>query len=135
MKTDNTTPTTRNAANMTAHINSEKTTGVINIDLEGAVFGRDAEQLNSFLKGLAAQYKNVKWDLRLDGLEMLSMRALHVLKKFARIVRRRGCNVSMSGVQPHLQHTIHDLGLHKLLLPNSRMSQVQLTPAYSEMSV
>ena len=51
--------------------------------------------------------------MQLEDLEVISLQALRVLRKFAKVIRQRGYEVEMKSVQPSVLVILRELGLCK----------------------
>jgi anti-anti-sigma factor len=108
---------TNNAAGTTASvaaiIDFTRRQKLIELRLEGTILSEQVEALREFLRDLSC-FRGNQWKLHLENLDAISMRALRVLAKFAREVRRRGYNIEVVSIQPAILATFLDLGMHEL---------------------
>jgi anti-anti-sigma factor len=86
---------------------------LVALRLEGTILGEHSNALSDFLRNLS-HFPGNRWTLQLENLDVMSMRALRVLAKFANIIRRRGHEIEVVGIQPGMLAMLMDLGLHEL---------------------
>ncbi|MGH7450697.1 MAG: STAS domain-containing protein [bacterium] len=86
---------------------------LVELRLEGTILGEHTDALGDFLKNLS-YFAGNRWTLQLENLDVMSMRALKVLVKFVNVIRRRGHEVEIVGIQAGMLAMLMDLGLHGL---------------------
>jgi len=105
--------TAKTTATVAATLNFTHRRKLVELRLEGTILGEHTEALRDFLRNLS-YFPGNRWMLQLENLDVMSMRALKVLVKFANIIRRRGYKVEIAGIQPGMLAMLMDLGLHGL---------------------
>jgi anti-anti-sigma regulatory factor len=84
----------------------------VGLRLEGSILSEHTETLRDFLQNLC-YFRGTKWTLDLENLEVLSLRASKVLVKFAKVIRRRGCELEITSIQPAMLAIFLDLSIQK----------------------
>lgn len=100
-------------ATVAATIDFTRRRKLVELRLEGTILGEHTGALSDFLRNLS-HFPGNRWTLQLENLDVMSMRALKVLVKFANIIRRRGHEIEIVGIQPGVLAMLMDLGLHTL---------------------
>ena len=79
---------------------------LVEVRLGGAIIlGEHLAALRGFLKNVT-YFPGKQWILQLEKVDDISLRGLHVLIKFAKIIRRRGHIVEIKSIQPALHDTL-----------------------------
>ncbi|MDZ7289482.1 MAG: hypothetical protein ONB44_19170 [candidate division KSB1 bacterium] len=86
---------------------------LVEVRLEGVILSEHTAALRDFLRNIS-YFPGNKWTLQLENLELISMRPLRALTRFAHVLRRKGCELEIAGIQPAILATILDLGLNEL---------------------
>jgi anti-anti-sigma regulatory factor len=100
-------------ATVAAIIDFTRRRKLVELRLEGTILGEHSDALRDFLRNLG-YFPGNRWTLQLENLDVLSMRALKVLVKFVNVIRRRGHEVEIVGIQAGMLAMLMDLGLHGL---------------------
>jgi anti-anti-sigma factor len=103
--------TAKTTATVAATLNFTRRKKHVTLRLEGTILGEHTEALRDFLRNLS-YFAGNRWTLQLENLDVMSMRALKVLIKFANVIRRRGYQVEIASIQPAMLAILMDLGLH-----------------------
>ena len=82
----------------------------VEVRLEGTILSEHLNALRDFLKNVT-DFPGNQWTLQLEDLEVISLRGLRVLLKFAKVIRQRGYEVEMKSLQPSLLATLLELNL------------------------
>lgn len=85
---------------------------LVEVRLEGTMLSEHADALRDFLKNLT-YFPGERWTLQLENLEVISLRALRALVKFAHVLRRRGYAVEIMSIRSAVLATLLDLNLHE----------------------
>lgn len=85
---------------------------LVAVRLEGVILNEHVPALRDFLENVT-YFPGNKWTLQLEHLEVMSVRALRVLAKFARVIRRHGYAVEIAGIRSTMLATLLDLNLYK----------------------
>ena len=80
----------------------------VKLKLEGAIPNDQADALRDFLKTVVDVPGN-RWTLQLEEVAEVCHRGLHELVAFARAIRRRGQQVEIITIQPHLRSALLEL--------------------------
>ena len=99
-------------ATVAATLNFTRRVKHVELRLEGSILREHTASLREFLQNLS-YFHGTKWTLELENLDVISMRALKVLVKFAQVIRRRGYEVEVTSIQPSMLATFLDLGVHE----------------------
>ncbi|MGH7594920.1 MAG: STAS domain-containing protein [bacterium] len=86
---------------------------LVELRLEGTILGEHSDALRDFLRNLS-YFPGNRWALQLENLDVMSLRALKVLLNFVKIIRRRGHEIEVVGIQAGMLAMLMDLGLHGL---------------------
>ena len=79
---------------------------LVEVRLAGAIIlGEHLAALRDFLKNVT-YFPGNKWALQLEKVNVISLRGLRVLIKFAKIIRQRGYAVEMKSIHPALHDTL-----------------------------
>lgn len=105
---------------------------LVALRLEGTILSEHTAALRDFLQNVG-YFPGNKWTLQLENLDVISMRGLQVLAKFARVIRRRGAEIEITNINPAILATFADTGFQKLFnwnaLPRqSRFNMLALSP-------
>jgi len=74
---------------------------LVEVKLEGIILGNHVEALRDFLKNVT-YFPGNQWTLQLEDLEVISLRGLRTLQKYANVIRQRGYKVEIKSIQPLL---------------------------------
>lgn len=85
---------------------------LVEVRLEGSILSEHTPALLDFLKNVS-YFPGNRWVLQLGNLEVMSIRALRVLVKFAKVIRRRGYMVEIACIRSTMLATLLDLKLHE----------------------
>ncbi len=85
----------------------------INIVLQGAILAAEAEMLRQYIKEIS-KLSCKSWTLQIKDLEIIDMRGLSVLVRFARQLRKRGHALTIIGIHPNVHAILKDLRLDQL---------------------
>lgn len=123
-------------ATVAATIDFTRRRKLVELRLEGTILGEHTDALGDFLKNLG-YFAGNRWTLQLENLDVMSMRALKALVKFVNVVRRRGHEVEIVGIQAGMLAMLMDLGLHGLFAWQrlSRQYNFSHVEALDELSV
>ncbi len=80
----------------------------VEVRLEGTILSEHVDALRDFLKNVI-DFPGNRWGLELEDLEVISLRGLRVLVKFAKVLRRRGDEVEIKSIQPSVFSTLREL--------------------------
>jgi anti-anti-sigma factor len=85
----------------------------INIVLQGTILAAEAEMLRQYIKEISKlSCKN--WTLQMKDLEIIDMRGLGILVRFARLLRKRGHGLMIVGIHPNVHAILKDLHLDQI---------------------
>ncbi|GEM_PF-3382737 len=99
-------------ATVAATLNFSRRAKHVNLRLEGTILSEHTGALRDFLQNLS-YFRGTKWTLELENLDVISMRALKVLVKFAKIIRKRGYDVEAVNIQASVLAAFLDSGIHE----------------------
>lgn len=91
---------------------------LVALRLEGTILHEHTEALRDFLQNVG-YFPGNHWTLQLKNLNVISMRGLHVLAKFAKVIRRRGAKIEITSINPAMVATLEDMGFQELFNWNS----------------
>jgi len=100
-------------ATVTATLDFTHRKKLVMLRLEGTILSERTEALRDFLQNLS-YFPGTRWTLQLENLDVISMRGLRVLAKFARVIRRRGYEIEITSIRPAILATFLDTGLQEL---------------------
>ena len=90
------------------------------VTLQGIIAGEKTAALQRTLKGLL-QGQEQSWLLDMTHLQVLSLRGVRILAKFARILRKRGCELRVQGENLPLYFMMKEMNLDGLFSWSSSM--------------
>jgi len=83
------------------------------ITLQGIIAAEKTAALQKALKGLL-KYSEQSWLLDMTHLQVLSLRGVRILAKFARILRKRDCEIRVQGENLPLYFMLKEMNLDGL---------------------
>lgn len=110
---------------------------IVEVRLAGTVLGGHTPALRDFLKNLS-YFPGNKWVMHLENLQTISLRGLRALVTFARVIRRRGYIVEITGIQAAVHITMRDLNLCKDFawdMINDQSMNAEVAPPRSSFNV
>lgn len=84
--------------NVTAIIDFNRRWKWVEVNLEGTILDEHITALRDFLQNVS-YFPGKQWALQLEDLEVISLQALRVLLKFAKVIRQRGHEVQIKSIQ------------------------------------
>ena len=85
----------------------------INIVLQGAILAAETEMLRQYIKEISKLSCKI-WTLQMKDLEIIDMRSLGILVRFARQLRKRGYGLMIIGIHPNVHAILKDLHLDQV---------------------
>lgn len=96
----------------------------VEVFLEGTILGEHVTPLRDFLIDVSS-FPGNHWTLQLEDLEVISLRGLRVLVKFAQALRQRGFEVKITSIRAAVLATMLELNLCEYFAWPNHQKQLQ----------
>ena len=102
-------------AELAARIDFTTENKLVSLTVSGTIIGDHGQELRDFVQNLS-YFPGSDWRLCMTEVDAMSLIGMRALVKYARVLRKKGCQLVVENISPGLRHALKQLKAEHLSL-------------------